>query len=361
MKLSGYQLFWLIFTMAFGMTALFTVSLPIAVAKQDAWLSTVLAALISLFTTFVAVRLSLLYPGQTFIEYSQVILGRWLGKIMLLSYLATWVSLTGIILREYADFVYLALFDSTPLWIVILVMLGASVYVTCSGGLRGIGRCGEIIGPISVVGCLLIIIFSVNDWDWLRLLPVYANTGLLPIAKGSLLPASFLGESFIVVMLIAFMPKPRRAQISALLGVAAASAAVLAMTLIVVMTFGPNIPARLIYPLYSAVTYISVMEFIQNIDVLAVLLWIVAIFIKLSLYLFVTSYGSAQFFGIKRWKNTIWFIVPMVFVISLLPRNFDIEMIYTKFWLAVIYPISLVGIPLLLWMVGSLRKRTLSH
>jgi spore germination protein KB len=359
MKISGYQLFWLIFTMEFGMTALFTVSNPVFLAKQDAWISMIIATLISLFTTFVAVKLSLLYPEQTFIQYSQSILGKWLGKIILVPYFLMWVSVTGIILREYADFVFLALFSSTPLWIVILIMLGAIVYVTYTGGLRSIGRCSEIIGPISVVGVVLILLLSIKDWDWLRLLPVYSNSGFLPIVKGSLAPASFLGESFMVVMLIAFMSKPQRALISSLFGVAAASVAILAMTMIVLMVFGPDLPAKFIYPLYSAATYISVMEFIQNVDVLAVLLWIIGIFIKLSLYLFITSYGTAQLFHIKKWKHTIWLIAPIVFVISLLPRNTNDSMNYAKFWLAVIFPINIIGIPLLLWIVGTIRKKNI--
>lgn len=357
MKISGYQLFWLIFTMEFGMTAIFTVSQPVFLAKQDAWISLILAALICLFTTFVAVKLSLLYPDQTFIQYTQTILGKWLGKIILVPYFLIWISVTGIILREYADFVYIALFSSTPLWVIILIMLGAIVYVTSTGGLRSIGRSSEIIGPISAAGCILVTILSVNDWDWLRILPVYSNTGFLAIVKGSLIPASFLSESFMVVMLIAFMSKPQRAMISSLFGVAAASIAVLAMTLTLLMVFGPNLPAKFLYPLYSAVTYISVMEFIQNVDVLVVLLWITGIFIKLSLYFFITSYGTAQLFHIKKWKHTIWLIAPIVFVISLLPRNTIDTMHYARFWLAVIFPVNLVGIPLLLWIIGTIRKK----
>ncbi|CAN7523839.1 endospore germination permease [Paenibacillus sp. LjRoot153] len=361
MKISGYQLFWLIFSMEFGMTALFTISTPVFLAKQDVWISMILATLICLFTTFVAVKLSLLYPEQTFIQYTQTILGKWLGKIILLSYLLMWLSVSGIILREYADFVYLALFSSTPLWIVILIMLGAIVYVTYSGGLRSIGRCGEIIGPISALGCIIIIIFSMKDWDWLNILPVYANSGILPIVKGSLIPASFLGESFMVVMLIAFMSKPHRAMISSLFGVAAASFAVLVMVLVVILVFGPNLPAKFIYPLYSAMSYISVMDFIQNVDVLAVLLWIIGIFIKLSLYLFITSYGTAQLFHMKKWKHAIWWIAPIVFVISLLPRNTNDSMNYAKFWLGVIFPINLIGIPMLLWIIGSIRKKSMQQ
>ncbi|MDD9268354.1 GerAB/ArcD/ProY family transporter [Paenibacillus sp. GCM10023248] len=160
-----------------------------------------------------------------------------------------------------------------------------------------------------------------------------------------------------VVMLIAFMVKPQQAMFSSLFGVAAAAFAVLLMTLIVIMVFGPNLPAKFIYPLYSAITYFSVMEFIQNVDVLAVLLWIIGIFIKLSLYFFITSYGTAQVFHLKKWKHTAWLLAPIIFVISLLPRNTNDSMSYAKFWIDVIFPINIVCIPVLLWIIGAVRVR----
>lgn len=358
MKISGYQLFWLIFTMEFGMTAIFTLSPAVFLSKQDAWISVIFATLITLCTTYAAVKLSLLYPEQTFIQSSQTILGKWLGKFILIPYFVMWLTVTGVILREFADFVFITLFTQTPLWTIILIMLSAAVYATYSGGLRSIARSGEIIGPVTAAGSILIFIFSVKDWDWLRLLPVYYNTGFMPILLGSLTPASFLAESFMVVMLVAFMKKPQQLMSSSLLGVAAASIALLAMTMIVIMVFGPNLPAKFIYPLYSIVSYISVMEFIQNIDVIIVLLWIISIFIKLSLYLFITSYGTAQLFRIQKWRRTIWWIAPIVFVLSLLPRNTNDTMDYAKtFWHDWIFPINLVAIPLLLWIIGSIRKK----
>ncbi|MCM3626079.1 spore germination protein [Paenibacillus glycanilyticus] len=358
MKISGYQLFWLIFTMEFGMTAIFTLSATVFLAKQDTWISVLFATVIALAVTFVAVKLSLLYPEKTFIQSTQIILGKWLGKIILIPYFVMWYSVTGVILREFADFVYITLFSSTPLWTIILIMLGAVVYVNYSGGLRSIARSGEIIGPISAAGSVIIFFFSVKDWDWLRLLPVYSNSGMLPILEGGLTPASFLAESFMVVMLAAFMIKPQRLMVTSLLGVAVASMAVLGMSIIIIMVFGPDLPDKFIYPLYSIVSYISVMEFIQNVDVLIVLLWIIGIFVKLSLYMFITSYGTAQMFHIKKWKRTIWWIAPIVFAISLIPRNTNDTMDYAKnIWHNWIFPINLVGIPLLLWIVGAIRKK----
>ncbi|SEN14805.1 endospore germination permease [Paenibacillus sp. OV219] len=357
MKISGYQLFWLVYTLDYGKTAIFTISPAILAAKQDAWLSIIAASLIGLVTTYIAVKVSLLHPKQTFIQYTQTILGKWLGTVILIPIFLMWIAITGLILREFADFVFIALFSKTPLWTISLIMLAAVVYITSTGGLTSIGRCSEIIGPISIIGSLLIILLSVKDWNLFNLLPVYANTGLLPIMKGSLFPASFIAESFMIVMLIAFLPKPERAMAASILGVTAASISILFITFIVILVFGPHLAGHFVYPIYSVVTYISVMEFIQNIDVIIVLLWIIGIFIKLALYFFVTSYGTAQLLRFPKWKKSIWLITPIVFAISLIPRNIDDTIDFANFWRDVIFPVNLVGIPILLWIVGSIRKK----
>lgn len=359
MKITGYQLFWIIFTMDVSMTALITIAPTIAIAKQDAWLSMILALILGLAITFVSVKLSLLYPEQTLIEYAQTILGKWLGRIILIPYFLLWLSVTGIILREYADFVHLALFNATPLWIIILLMVIAMVYVVYSGGLDSIGRCSEIIGPFSALGIGMIILMSFQDWDFHRIFPVYANTGLFKIAKGSFPCASFLGESIMLTMLIPFLINRKGALRISLLSVGIASLTIVINTLIVIMVFGPNISARFIYPVFSEVTNISVMSFIQNVDVLAVVLWISNIFIKLTLYFFITSYGSAQYLHIRKWKQMVWYIAPIVFIIALIPKNMDISQVeYPKLWLKFVFPYLMLVIPLFLWMIGYLRPST---
>ncbi len=82
MKVSGLQIFWLMFSMEMGMTLLLTLPGAIADTKQDTWISMILASMFAITTTFIATKLSLLYPDLTFIEYSQRILGKWLGKII---------------------------------------------------------------------------------------------------------------------------------------------------------------------------------------------------------------------------------------------------------------------------------------
>lgn len=237
--------------MEIGMTILTTLTAPAQVAKQDAWMSCILASLIGLFVTFLAVKLSLLYPNQSMIEYSQAILGRWLGKIVVLPYFVMWLSVLPIILRQSAEFVHLVLFNRTPLVVLVVLMLILVVYNTYLGGIESIARCSEIFGPlvfVAVAGTLFLSLFHAHV---INLLPVYADSGSFAIIKAAAQPASFLGESIMLTMLTWLTREPRWTLAPALWGVGLAAFLVTSAMGLTLATFGPAITANFPFPYFG--------------------------------------------------------------------------------------------------------------
>lgn len=358
MKISGLQIFWIMFTFETGNMLLTTVGPAIIEAKQDAWISYLITSMIGIGIVFVATKVSLLYPNQTLIEYSKTILGKWLGNMIVIIYLFQWYSIIGIILRGFGDFTITILLPSTPPWILLLSMLMLMIYVTYSGGIEGIGRCSEVFGPIVILMVVLLVILSVPNMDFHKILPVFSDTGLRPILKGTLTPLNFLGESVMIMMFVSFMAQPKQALSRAIWGVALSSFLVSVSALSVLMIFGPEIAAKLRFPVFEEIRFISVMGFIQNLEIVAVLVWILSIFIKLSLYLFLASYGTAQWLKIKDWRKTIWLVAALSFVHAMLYPNVR----YTRFYMEeysnfFMLPVNMIGIPLLLWIVGTIRKK----
>ncbi|NBD24759.1 GerAB/ArcD/ProY family transporter [Paenibacillus glycinis] len=358
MKLTNYQLFWLLFSMETGMSVMLVIAPTFRAAHQGSPLATLLAGIAALLVTFVAIKLSLLYPEDTFVEYVPKIIGDWLGKTIVFAYLLLWTAVAGIVLREYADFVHLTLFDKTPIWVILLFMLLVIVYGV-QGGIQIVGRCSEVIGPIIVFNVILFRIFSLKDLHPDRLFPLMPSGGWMPVLSGSAPAASFMSESAMVVMLIAFIGNKRKAVATGLWSVGLAAVVLLNVVMDAIMMLGNTVPAKLQYPVYSLSQYISVMEFVQNLDILLVVGMSFTVFVKLGLYLFMTSYGTARLFRVKAWSRTLPIVACLVFAVALFPRNVDeSQVIFPAFWKNVAYPIFLFGIPLLLWMIGSARKGT---
>lgn len=358
MKISSKQLFWIIAIIEIGMTLLLTQSPAIASAKQDAWICFALAGLAGAGITFIAGKLSLLYPNQTFIEYCQTILGKWLGRLIIIPYFIQLLLTMGVILRQSSDFIQISLFRNTPLVVLILLMLYLMVYVTFKGGIVGIGRCSEMIGPLIFIVIIITMLFSLNDIQWTHILPIYADSGWKPILKGGLGPLSFLSEASLIMMLISFVQDPKKGVNYAILGVGIVSIFIMINTIEVIMVFGSGLPGRMWYPYFEMVRFISVMEFLQNIEIIVSVVWILSVFIKLSTFLFITSHGIGQLFHLKDWRKCTWFVAITVIPLALFYRNIDIASVVfpNKIFIPFILPINMVGIPLLLLVVGTIRK-----
>jgi spore germination protein KB len=244
------------------------------------------------------------------------------------------------------------------MWVLVLTMLLLLIYITYSGGIEGIGRCSEVFGPIILLSVLILLILSVSIFNYKNFLPVFSDTGFVPILKGTLHPLSFLGESVMMLMLLSFMDQPNKGPKRAVWGIAAASCLVSTVAIWVLLVLGPEIASGLRHPAFDAVSYITVMDFIQNLEIIAVLVWILSVFIKLSLYFFLANYGTAQLFHIKKWRKLIWVTSTFFFILAIIFPNPTYTYIFDNtYWIYFALPVNMVGIPLLLWFVGSLRKK----
>lgn len=359
MKLSQIQLFWLVFIFHTGNMLLIAIG-PMAVSsKQDAWISAIIATIVGTLITFIASKVSLLYPKQTLIQYSTIILGKWLGNLIIFSYVCTWLVAMGIVLRGLADFIIVVLLPATPLWIVVFVIMLLVMYITFSGGIQTIGRCSEVFVPIVLIMIIISILFALPNVDVVKILPIVADTSIPSLLKGALSPLTFLGESVMVMMLLSFCLHQQKSASTAIWGVIVSGLSLSIATIIVIMTFGPNLAAKLRYPFFEVIRYISLADFIQHLDILSVSIWMLSAFIKLSVYFFISSYGISQWFKIKKWRKMIWVIAPITFVHALVYANVTTYSLkyMEKFLIPYVLPINMIGIPILLWTVGSIRKR----
>ncbi|NOU62514.1 GerAB/ArcD/ProY family transporter [Paenibacillus sp. LMG 31461] len=359
MNLTGIQIFWIVFSFQSGNTLLLTISPTIKEAQQDAWIGGIIAGVLGLFIAYVSTKLSLLFPGQTIVQYSQVILGKWVGKLIMIPYFIQWYSVLGVILKEFSDFTIATLLPRTPVWILTITMVLLLIYITYIGGIEGIGRCGELLGPFIVIMLILILPLNIPVMDWTRILPIYEDTGIGHIFKGALSPLSFFGEVCMLTMLVSFMKQPLEAPVRAMLGLGAACFLFIVSTLFVIMVFGPGLSAKMTHPFFDMVRFISFGGFIENIDVVIVLIWIISVFIKMSIYFFISCYGTAQWLHMKDWRKLIWFVAPIVLIQSWMYPNItvsDIEYV-TRYWIPIVLPINMFGIPLFLWIVASIRKK----
>jgi spore germination protein KB len=358
LKISGSQLFWIIATIEAVMAIWIAITPAIEISKQDAWLSVLVGGVIGLAITYLAAHLSVIHPNQTLVEFSQALLGKWFGRMIVLPYFIAWYTLSAVVLRSFGDFIHLVALDRTPVWIIMILIVGLMIYLTYSGGITGIGRFSQIVGPILFLTLFVSFILSIGNVRWHHLLPVYADSGWLNILKGSIPAASYLGESFFLLAIVSFMHNPQKAPLRSMIGVGLTAFIILITTIMVILVFGPNFSVNLRFPYFMLIRSIDILNFIQNVDLFVIFVWIYGMFAKLSLYLFITSYEAANWLNVKDWRRIIWFGAPAIFIMAILVPNETFLSIYPKFWEFGIIPVCGIVLPLLLLIISMVKKKS---
>lgn len=356
-RISGNQVFWMISSMQIGMTILLTINPSIAVAKQDAWISILLSSIFSVGLAYVLTRISIMYPNESLITYAPKIMGKILGHVIILLYVLYWFTVLAIILRQYGDFMIGSILQLTPVIVPIIGMLIVAAYVTFEG-IEVLARCSEVMGPLILLGIMVPLLLNIPEIQVDNLLPVLVDNSPLVLFKGALPTASFLGDNILLMMILPFLAHPREGVKGALLGSVVSGIFTLLSALECIAIFGYSTASRQTYPFLNLVRFVS-FGFLQNLDAIVVAIWTIGVFIKVAIYLFAASYGSAQWFGIKRWRIFIFITIPIVIVLAMLPRNFvDSSILFPKL-VAVPFnlPVIFILLPLLLWIVGAFRNR----
>ncbi|CAG7608413.1 Spore germination protein YndE [Paenibacillus solanacearum] len=361
MTLSNRQLFWMMVSMQVIMTILLTTSPAIQSAQQDAWFSSILATGIGSGIAYISVKLGTFFPGQSLISYSRLLLGKWMGRLVSSLYLIFWITTLTVILKQFSLFITGTIMPKTPVPIIIILMLLVVLYPTLHG-VAVIARICELTGPIILIGVLGPMFLAVNEMKADRLLPVFSDNGYWSIVKGSLPIATFLGDCIMTLVLVSFVIHHKHAVRHAVAGVMVSGILVLLSILVSILIFGPYVAAGYPYPMLMIVRSISLGGIIENLDAIVITIWITSIFTKLALYLFVAVYGTAQLFGLKDWRKPIWIIAPLCMILALIPFNFEEISVIFPALIAVRYmfPLWMVGGPLLLFLVALIRRRNVS-
>jgi spore germination protein KB len=358
MELSGRQIFWMMVSMQVIMTILLTTAPALQIAGPDAWMSAILASGVGAGIAYLCAQLNLMFPNQTLIEYSRHLLGKWLGGFVSVLYLLYDLLLLAVILKQFSLFITGTIMPRTPISVVAILMILCVLYPTLYG-IAVLGRLCEISGPLILIGIVGPIFLVINQMEPDRILPILADSGLVAMMKGSLPIATFLGDCVMLVMLTAFVSDSKRIVKQAVGGVAVCGFFSVLLVMVSLFVFGSNVAAGYPYPLLMMVRTISLGGIIENLDAIVVTIWIMSIFTKLALYLFVAGYGTSQLFGIKKWKTMIWILALLVMITSFLPINYiEISVLFPqKIGTGILFPYIMVGVPLVMFIVAKLRGK----
>jgi len=358
-RISAFQMAVMMYPTILATAVLIVPSVTAKFAKNDMWLSPIWASVIGFLTVYVACKLHQLYPGKTVIQYSEDILGRIPAKAAGFLYVFFYVHTTGIISREYTEFIVGAFLEQTP-----MIVVTSTMILICSfavrGGIEVVARATILFVPLFALPVGVMIILLLPELEPRNILP-FMEKGVIPSLQGAVTPQGWFSEFFLISFMLPVLTDPHKGLKWANISVFAVLAVLVITNLFLLFLFGVNVENS-VFPLMVASRYVSIADFFENLESVVMAVWVVGLFSKLSVFFYATVIGTAQWLELSDYRPIVLPIGLLVVMFSFwdLP-NFpkliehlggSIDFLLTTFQLA---------LPMLLLLLAVLRKDKGGH
>lgn len=334
------------------------VSLPRVAVDEAGYagvVSVFLGGLLALIVTYLFARLSLNFPDKTIMEYSQIILGKVLGKAVILIFFIYFFIFGAIFVRRIAEFTKQILLYITPVEVIIITFIFVSGYCVV-GGIAIYGKVSDSLMSIALIITVILMFASIGFVKYEELLPIFQLESLKKINVFSLGLPSYVGIE-IVPFLVPFMKRPKdiKRNISIALIII-----VIIYTFDIALTMGILGESALryqYYPVFDAARVIVFPGFFDfRADILFAIVWILFISLAMMGYHYLSSVTLSNFIGMKSHSVFIFLLIPFFYAVSLLPQNLA-EMDITLRFLESAWLYGIVGMILFIYLVGIIRRR----
>ncbi len=326
-RLSTHQFMILSAAVLLGTTFLPVGALVTSIAGRDGWMAVLPGFLLGIPFGLMLLSMMPKYPNKNFLEITEKVLGKWIGKGIGAFYIFITTYLGAVLAGQGYDMMSRTIMPLMSRYVFILVALFLTLYLYYHG-IEVFGRFSEIIFPIVAGAIILISVLLIPRFEQGELFPMLAE-GPIPVLKASLKIAPWPMEFILFLAgLLSFLPKQSRELKEMKKGIWRAIIIVLIFDTLVafieIQTFGPFESMRLSYGLLVLGKMIEVSQTVTGVESIFALIWIGAFIIKVGAFFYAGMWGLKSVFGLKNINWSLMLALIYGIIYSFFPRGAQI-------------------------------------
>ena len=324
-------------------------------AKEATWAASIVAVLPMIVLMYILYKIMRNGKDESLTQSFERILGKTGSKILLAIYLFACIVFLAFRIRYFAEKCMSSIFTNVQVEFFVVSLL-VVVYLITKNNLQAFARFTEVMWIPLLLFVAFILVVCIPDIKLENIYPVTIYDiydiamGVLPItAVYVYLPCMlFLGDS------VSGKEKFLKTGIKYILIIATLGAIISFTT---VGVFGSELSQELTQPYFTVLKNIELFGTIERIEALAITFWIVTDIVLIIILTYVVTTLIKKIFNMPNRKN---FVVPILFLeyilsIYLASNVFELEY-YSRGIGAIIYTFFGVGIPVIVYLIGKLRK-----
>lgn len=306
-----------------GMLGISLINMPyetVIYAKTTAWLCPIIIGSISIFFINIVYWIHNQYPVMNFAQLNEAVLGKYLGKFLLII-ISIYNFLTmSLYLRIFAESINIFLLEKTPILLVMLIMLTA-IYYCITRDIKSISIIFDLLLPFVLIFIGLLVMLGLTAADYKNLLPIW-NTDAKSFIKGCYYVMAPISAGYIYAFLFPHFNdyKDTKRYVIFSFGIATLIYSIIIM--LCIMVFGDLEITYLIFPTLTLSKSIQLdNQIFERAESLFMAAWIPNTFTTLVVHYLLSTISLKTALNIKKPKFVNLLMFPMILFIAYLPQN----------------------------------------
>ena len=358
-QISSTQLCFLLASSALMFPYTFMPIFRVPPMNQDVLIVLLLSVFYIVFLNSPLLILTNKFRGCKFTQMNDILLGKIGGKFcsslfMFFAFLCYFECL--MITIQFTNIYFLS---ATPVWFLALIMIIPVFYASMKGA-GTIGRIALIILPLIIITIVFFFALGIKDFELNLMRPVLKDSSFIELNKGAIITAARFSEILLLSVFSFYLNKNisiTKTYFKGLLIFVLCYALIISSTLLML---GSNFAKILNNPYLIYSRQVGGAEFIERVQSLNKLAWIIGVLLKLTAYSFISS---EILFGITKKKTQKFYVLPislLVFLLSIIPY---LKLMSTTHFINNdnFFPFIVIGIifvlPLILLFIYFIRKK----
>lgn len=360
-QISNGMLMALIINMVYAKAVGLTQGIMAREAGSDIWLATIISAIQGCAMMFLTVSIIRRAPEMDLLEQTQIMLGRWAGKLAALILFVFFAGAYSSIMITYVYHLMDYFLPEVPIIVFIIVAFIVGGYAIFFGI--------EVIGRMALVGVfsllilnLLVLAGSFQDFDVQEFLPVFESGLWNTIWTSRQNDTDWAMATLMAAMILPAVKDKNNWANSSVAGLAMGGLLVVQWPLLETAFLSAEVTAQYIVACMQVARSAHIGQFIHRYEMIMVAFFAVSLLVQISMCLFCACHSAAKVIGLKDYR-------PMIIPVGLLVSGLGYWVVLDhtramdlleKTWVMIALPIAF-GLPFVVWLLGFLFKKKLQE
>lgn len=291
----------------------------IDVSGEVAWLVIIVAGLISIAASFVFLYVYKRVPGDLY-QITEQLLGSWVARVMALVCISLLLANAIFLFRQFTENTLLTALPNTDFQVVSFGY-ALCVLIILYTGIEAIGRSIYIIIPFGVIGLTAVFLLLYPYYDIYNLAP-WLGYGIKQAIIASFASSGYNLSGFLALTILAPSLQSYRTVRTAMVFGLGGSALIKSASLgVFVLVFGVQVGLEKVLPFYEMARLVYISRYVQRIESLFILLWVIAGTFAVAVSLYFTLFMLARVFDLPALKPIMPISIIIVEQVASLPED----------------------------------------